>query len=84
MDHGEERRRNSELWQRIQVDVVNVVKEMVADDIDDELIHRLTGIMDSNSVSFTSTRDGVMGRALYPLLAVANHSCVANCRFACE
>ena len=84
MDHGEERRRDSELWQRVQEDVVNVVKEMVEDDIDDELIHRLTGIMDSNSVSFTSARDGVMGRALYPLLAVANHSCVANSRFAGE
>ena len=82
MDHGKERRRDSELWQRVQDDVVNVVKEMVADDIDDDHIHRLTGIMDSNSVSFTSARDGVMGRALYPLLAVANHSCVANCRFA--
>ena len=82
MDHGKERKRNSELWQRVQVDVVNVVKEMVADEIDDECIHRLTGIMDSNSVSFTSARDGVMGQALYPLLAVANHSCVANCRFA--
>ena len=84
MDHGKERRRDSEVWQRVQEDVVNVVKEMVADDIDDEHIHRLVGIMDSNSVSFTSTRDGVMGRALYPLLAVANHSCVANCRFAGE
>ena len=84
MDHGEERRRDSELWQRVQDDVVNVVKEMVEDDIDDELIHRLTGIMDSNSVSFTSARDGVMRRALYPLLAVANHSCVANSRFAGE
>ena len=84
MDHGKERRRNSELWQRVQEDVVNVVNEIVANDIDDELIHRLTGIIDSNSVSFTSARDGVMGRALYPLLAVANHSCVANCRFAGE
>ena len=84
MDHGKERRRDSELWQRVQDDVVNVVKEMVADDKDDEHIHRLTGIMDINSVSVTSARDGVIGRALYPLLAVANHSCVANCRFAGE
>ena len=82
MDHSQERRDNSEVWEKDQHEVVDVVKEMVADDIDDELIHRLVGILDSNSVSFA--RDGVMGRALYPLLAVVNHSCVANCVFAGE
>jgi len=80
MDHNQERRRNTELWERVQEEVVNVVKEMVADDIEDEQIQRMMGIIDTNSISFTSTRDGVMGRALYPLLSVANHSCVANCR----
>ena len=80
MDHNQERRRNTELWERLQEEVVNVVKEMVADDIEDEQIQRIMGIIDTNSISFTSTRDGVMGRALYPLLSVANHSCVANCR----
>ena len=80
LDHGHERRKNIEVRERIQEDVVDVVKEMVPEDINDEEIHRLIGIMDCNSISFNSTRDGVMGRGLYPLLAMANHSCVANCR----
>jgi len=80
LDHGENRRKNTELWERMQEEAVDVVKEMVAEDVDDEEIHRMIGIMDCNSFSFTSSRDGVMGRGLYPLLAMANHSCVANCR----
>ena len=80
LDHGENRRKNTELWERMQEEVVDVVKEMVAEDVDDEEIHRMIGIMDCNSFSFTSSRDGVMGRGLYPVLAMANHSCVANCR----
>ena len=82
MDHREERRQNSEVWKMVQHEVVDAVKELVADDIDDELIHRMIGILNINSVSFTGARDGVTGRALYPLLAVVNHSCVANSRFA--
>jgi len=78
MDHGEERKENTVVWERMQEEVVDVVKEIVADDVDDEEIHRLIGIIDCNSISFN--RDGVMGRGLYTLLAMANHSCVANCR----
>ena len=82
MDHSEERKANEEAWTKSQHEVVDIVKELVEEDIEDEEIHRLMGILHINSLHFSSTRDGVTGQALYPLLSVVNHSCLANSRFA--
>ena len=82
MDHSEERKANEEAWTKSQQEVVDIIKELLEEDIDDEEIHRLMGILQINSLHFSSSRDGVTGQALYPLLSLVNHSCLANSRFA--
>lgn len=80
MDHEEERRRNSEEWEMFQSEVVDVVRN-VRPDVDDALVHKLIGILNTNSVSFSFKKDARKGRVLYPRLSLASHSCVANARY---
>ena len=56
MDHEEERRRNSEEWEMFQSEVVDVVCN-VRPDVDDALVHKLIGILNTNSVSFSFKKD---------------------------
>ena len=56
MDHEEERRRNSEEWEMFQSEVVDVVRN-VRPDVDDALVHKLIGILNTNSVSFSFKKD---------------------------
>jgi len=81
MDHSRERKLYREAWERDQNEIVKVVSKLIDHSINDEEVDRLLGIFDCNSISLTSTRDGLSGQALFPTLSLVNHSCVANCRF---
>merc|ERR1719270_1176456 len=63
-----------------QKEVVDVVKT-VRPDVEDDLAHKLIGILNTNSVSFNFKKDSRKGRILYPCLSLASHSCVANARY---
>ena len=79
LDHEEERRQDVGEWKRIQTDVVDVIKQKK--DVEDDLIHRLIGILSTNSLGFSFRKEKVNGRALYPLLSIVSHRCVANARY---
>jgi len=70
--HTEERRQNENEWKRVQTDVIDVVQKVIEDDLHISLLHKMYGILSINCV----TTDDVC--ALYPTLAMVNHSCVAN------
>jgi len=80
MDHETERRKNVEEWEMFQKEVVDVVRS-VRPDVDDALVHKLIGILNTNSVSFNFKKEARKGRILYPCLSLASHSCVANARY---
>ena len=80
LDHDDERRQDMVEWKRIQRDVVDVIKQKK--DVEDDLIHRLIGILNTNCLGFSFRKEKVEGRALYPLLSIVSHSCVANARYA--
>ena len=56
MDHDAERRKNPVEWSMFQKEVVDVVKT-VRPDVDDDLVHKLIGILNTNSVSFNFKKD---------------------------
>ena len=56
MDHETERRRNPEEWEMFQTEVVDVIRT-VRPDVDDALVHKLIGILNTNSVSFNFKKD---------------------------
>ena len=56
MDHETERRRNPEEWEMFQKEVVDVVRS-VRPDVDDALVHKLIGILNTNSVSFNFKKE---------------------------
>ena len=56
MDHETERRRNPEEWEMFQTEVVDVVRT-VRPDVDDALVHKLIGILNTNSVSFNFKKE---------------------------
>ena len=56
MDHEAERRRNPEEWEMFQTEVVDVIRT-VRPDVDDALVHKLIGILNTNSVSFNFKKD---------------------------
>jgi len=80
MDHQEERRQCEEEWTLAQTTLVDPLKP-VLNTQDDELIHRLIGIISVNAVGFDYKKQMVTGRALYPTLSLTSHNCVANARY---
>jgi len=80
MDHDRPRRENIQEWKMFQTMVVDVIKK-IKPDCEDDLIHRLIGIINVNSVSFNCKEERRRGRALYPLLSLASHSCISNSRY---
>eukprot|EP00092_Neocalanus_flemingeri_P012330 GFUD01013291.1.p1 GENE.GFUD01013291.1~~GFUD01013291.1.p1 ORF type:complete len:467 (+),score=105.34 GFUD01013291.1:105-1505(+) len=81
MDHEEERRQDVGEWKMSQRDVVDVIKRL-KNEVDDDLIHRLIGLLSINCVGVSLKKERIQGRALYPLLSLVSHSCVANARYA--
>jgi hypothetical protein len=79
LDHEEERRQDMVEWKRIQRDVVDVIKQKK--DVEDDLIHRLIGILNTNCLGFSFRKEKVEGRALYPMLSIVSHSCVPNAQY---
>ena len=73
MDHVEERKKDAREWSAVQEKVIHVLQKILAeDDICESFLHKLYGIICTNSVT-------VEGRlCLYPVLSMINHSCVAN------
>jgi len=80
IDHVEERSQSTEEWAMFQSLVVNPLKKVLSTD-DDELIHRIIGIICVNSVGFDFKKKEIKGRALYPLLSLVSHDCVSNSRY---
>ena len=80
MDNEEERRQDVGEWKRIQREVVDVIKQKK--DVEDDLIHRFIGILNTNCLGFSFRKQKVEGRVLYPLLSIVSHSCVSNARYA--
>ena len=73
MDHVEERKKDATEWSVVQEKIINVVKKILSeDDICDSVLHKLYGIICTNCISM----EDMIG--LYPVLAMINHSCVAN------
>ena len=56
MDHEADRRRNGEEWSMFQKEVVDVVRT-VRPDVNDALLHKLIGILNTNSVSFNFKKE---------------------------
>ena len=80
MDHEEKRRQDVCEWKMFQKDVVDIIKQQT--DVKDDLIHHLIGLLSINCVGVSFKKEKKEGRALYPLLSIACHSCVANARYA--
>jgi hypothetical protein len=79
MDHEEERRQDVSEWKMFQKDVVDIIKQQK--DVKVDLIHHLIGLLGINCVGVRFKKEKIEGRALYPLLSIACHSCVANARY---
>lgn len=67
-------------WKRVQTEVVDVVK--TKKDVEDDLVHHLYELVSKHSIELSLRKEKIEGRALYPLLALVNHSCVANSGYA--
>ena len=70
MDHEGQRRKDVRELKRIQREVVDVIKQKK--DVEDDLIHRLVGILSTNCLGFSFRKEKVEGRALYPLLSIVS------------
>ena len=79
MDHEEDRRCEVSEWKMFQRDVVDVLKKQI--DVEDDLIHHMIGLLSINCVGVNFRAEKIEGRALYPLLSIVCHSCVANARY---
>ena len=80
MDHDEERRQDVCEWKMFQRDVVDIIKHHK--NVEDDLIHRLIGLLNVNCVGIRFKKEKIQGRALYPVLSRVSHSCVSNARYA--
>ena len=67
-------------WKRVQTDIVDVIK--TKKDVDDDLLHHLYDLVTLHTVDLCLRKDRLSRRALYPLLALVNHSCVSNASYA--
>jgi len=67
-------------WKKVQTDIVDVIK--TKKDVDDELLHHLYDLVTLHTVDLCIRKERLSRRALYPLLALVNHSCVSNASYA--
>lgn len=73
MDHVEDRKKDARKWSTVEEKIIHVVQKIWSeDDICDSVLHKLYGIICTNCISL----EDMIG--LYPVLAMINHSCVAN------
>ena len=73
MDHVEERKRDAREWSAVQEKVIHVLQKILdEDDICESDLQKLYGIIVTNCVTVEDRL------CLYPVLAMINHSCVAN------
>ena len=73
MDHVEERKQDARVWVAVQEKVIHVLQKILTeDDICESVLHKLYGIIATNCVR---VEDRI---CLYPVVAMINHSCVAN------
>ncbi|XP_049875857.1 SET domain-containing protein SmydA-8-like [Pectinophora gossypiella] len=79
MEAHTEARRQRPTWAADQVNVVDFLIDhcKLGARFDKELVQRVCGILEVNSVEIPS-RGGYSVRAIYPRLAIAAHSCVPN------
>ena len=72
VDHVEERKKDARGWAAVQEKIIHVVQKIIEDDICESVLHKLYGIICTNCVR---VEDRI---CLYPVVAMINHSCVAN------
>ena len=73
MDHVEERKKDAREWSAVQEKVIHVLQKILdEDDICESVLQKLYGIIVTNCVTVEDRL------CLYPVLAMINHSCVAN------
>jgi len=80
MDHTEERCQNLEEWKMFQHNTVDVLKQVLTS-ADDAILHKIIGIIATNSVGFNDKKEMIKGRGIYPSLSLASHDCVCNSRY---
>lgn len=73
MDHVEERKQEASGWGAVQEKIIHVLQKILTeDDLCESVLHKLYGIIATNCVT---VEDRI---CLYPVVAMINHSCVAN------
>ena len=73
VDHVQERKKDVIEWSSVEERIINVVQKIFnEDDISETLLHKLYGIICTNSISIGDMI------CLYPILSMINHSCAAN------
>ncbi|RXG53888.1 Protein msta, isoform A [Armadillidium vulgare] len=82
MESHDELRKDTELWETEQKNVVEFLQEKVKIKHSSELIHRVTGILDVNCHEVRSnipdTKNEFRARGIYPLCAMMSHDCSSN------
>lgn len=79
MEHHEEIRKNSEIWNADQVNIVGYLHGpcKLKDRFSDELIQQACGMLEVNAFE-AKTKKGYRVRALYANAGLFAHSCVPN------
>ncbi|XP_076048780.1 uncharacterized protein LOC143029760 [Oratosquilla oratoria] len=77
-DHLDDSRTTKRWWSNKRC-IVDILTETLKIEEDPEMVHRVCGIWDTNAFEVEVGHGGT-GRALYPLAALINHSCRANCQ----
>lgn len=79
MEHHEEIRKNSEIWNADKVNIVGYLHGpcKLKDRFSEDLIQQACGILEVNAYE-AKTKKGYRVRALYPNAGLFAHSCVPN------
>ncbi|XP_037084707.1 SET domain-containing protein SmydA-8-like [Pollicipes pollicipes] len=73
-----EQRRDTAIYRDNQCHVVDYLRQRCAVDADEELLHRLCGVLDVNAFSLRPKPGFGRRRGLFARTSLLNHSCVSN------
>lgn len=77
MESNNDLRETKPIWKFNQINIVNYLRGPCKLDFDEELIHTVCGILESNAFEARSI-SGHPIRCLFPKLAILSHNCVSN------
>ncbi|KAF2901270.1 hypothetical protein ILUMI_04907 [Ignelater luminosus] len=77
MESHNNKRKSKPIWRFNQINIVNYLRGPCKLDFDEELIHTVCGILESNAFEARSI-SGHPIRCLFPKLAILSHNCVSN------